>query len=202
MKRDDLKALDLNQEQIDKIMKMNGDDINASKQSLEDAKAAAAVKDSQIKDYEEQISKLKTTAKDTDDAKAQVEQLKNAMKQSQEKAVAELAKAKTDSAVNLALISAGAKDNAVVSPLIDKSIVKLDAKGNVTGLDEQLKEIKKSHDYLFKEATKAKQDAKHAENKEHVFSLFPNGNPAAGSTDKTKAKSLVDIINANMGKKE
>lgn len=61
----------------------------------------------------------------------------------------DLAALKIDSAVELALVGAKAKDNGIVKTLIDTSLLKLDDKGRLVGLTEQLEKVKSEKNYLF-----------------------------------------------------
>ena len=61
---------------------------------------------------------------------------------------------KLENAVNTALICAGAKNKKAVRAMLELDNAELDENGNVKGLDEQIKALKKSDGYMFEERTK------------------------------------------------
>lgn len=77
-----------------------------------------------------------------------VEKLKGDMAALQTKYDSDLAAAKLDNALNLALVEAKARDPKLVKALIDMSVVKLDGE-QLMGLNDQITKITESHGYLF-----------------------------------------------------
>lgn len=70
----------------------------------------------------------------------------------EEKYNTDLAAVKTESAIDMALVKAGAKDNGLVKTLLDKAMIKLDVNGTLLGFAEQLNGIQKDKTYLFASA--------------------------------------------------
>ncbi len=122
MKRSFLEELGIEKEAIDKIMDANGKDIN-------NAKAG-----SESEDLKKQINDLKTQLEDT----------KASHKSELEKII-------KDNAVTNALVKANARTEKAVRALIDMKSVKVDEKGRVSGLEEQLEKLINSEEtgYLF-----------------------------------------------------
>lgn len=79
--------------------------------------------------------------------------LKNSVKDWENKYNTDIAAVKLDSAVNMALVAAKAKNPKLTKAALDMSIIKLDGE-NLTGLTEQLDNLKKSDAYLFEAETK------------------------------------------------
>lgn len=77
-----------------------------------------------------------------------VEKLKGDMAALQTKYDSDLAAAKLDNALNLALMEAKARDPKLVKALLDMSIIKHDGE-TVLGLKDQLDNIVNTHSYLF-----------------------------------------------------
>lgn len=78
-----------------------------------------------------------------------VEGLKTAAGEWETKYNTDLAALKLDKAVELALVGAKARDTSLVKTLIDTKMLKLDDKGNLAGLTEQLEKVKTEKNYLF-----------------------------------------------------
>lgn len=77
-----------------------------------------------------------------------VEKLKTDAKDWEEKYNTDIAAVKLDSAVNMALVEAKAKNPKLAKAALDMSLVKMDG-DKLLGLSEQLENIKKSDPYLF-----------------------------------------------------
>lgn len=77
-----------------------------------------------------------------------LEGLKNEAKTLKDKFETDMAAVKLDSALNLALVNAKAKNPKLAKAALDMSIIKLDGE-NLIGLSEQLESLKKSDAYLF-----------------------------------------------------
>ena len=136
----------LSAEQIDQIMKENGDDINAAKGELTAVTTERDNLKNQVKDRDTQIENLKKTAGDNAELTKQIEQL-----QAENKA------AKVDAAVQLALTVAKAKNVKAVRALLeglDKAEFADD--GSIKGLADQIKKLQTAEDskFLFEEAQK------------------------------------------------
>lgn len=155
MKRSELEAMGLTKEQVDGIMKINGEDIenakSASASELTALKAENTSLSSQVKERDTQIDGLKKSAGDNEEMKKQIEQLQADNKAKDEAHAKELAQLKLDNAIDAALTAAGAKNGKAVKALIDVSKVKLGEDGKLTGWDDQIKAVQKSDAYLFSE---------------------------------------------------
>lgn len=155
MKRSELEAMGLTKEQVDGIMKINGEDIenakSASASELTALKAENTSLSSQVKERDTQIDGLKKSAGDNEEMKKQIEQLQADNKAKDEAHAKELAQLKLDNAIDAALAAAGAKNGKAVKALIDVSKVKLGEDGKLTGWDDQIKAVQKSDAYLFSE---------------------------------------------------
>ena len=86
--------------------------------------------------------------------KKQITELQEKNQASEKEYQETLAKIKLDNALELALTSAGAKNNIAVKALLKMENIKMD-NDKVIGLTEQIEELKKTSDYLFKVEEKA-----------------------------------------------
>ncbi|ATE84835.1 capsid assembly scaffolding protein [Oenococcus phage vB_OeS_unk162] len=165
MKREELKALSLTDEQIDKIMKINGDDVNSLKadiqskdSKIEELNGNINGLNTQVKDQKAAVDKLSKNPELTDDQKKQFEDLKTQLSDTEKKFKDELKQTKINSAVELGLTKAGARNSKAARALLDISKVSLDDNGNTIGLEDQIKNLKTADDskFLFDDGTAQK----------------------------------------------
>ena len=148
MTKDELKALGLTDEQAEKIVGDLGKNFVAKSQfnaKLEDLKAAKAEKEA----MGGELDKLRKANKDNEALAAQLDEIKKAAKEREAQFKADLDKLKLDTAVDMALTTAKAKNPKAVRALLDGTGLKLNEDGTVAGLEEQLKGLKESDAYLF-----------------------------------------------------
>lgn len=107
-----------------------------------------------------------------------VDGLKNTIADLESKYNTDIAAVKLDSAVNMALVEAKAKNPKLAKAALDMSLIKMDG-DNLLGLTEQLDNLKKSDAYLFEEE-------KQEPTKEGGARFFTGGNHSGneGSSDK------------------
>jgi hypothetical protein len=106
-----------------------------------------------IQDRDNQLEQLKNAAGNSEELKAQIEQLQADNKKASEEWQAKMAQMQLDFAIDKALTAAKAKNPKAVKALLDLEKVKLDG-DKLLGLDDQLKAIKESDAYLFGESGK------------------------------------------------
>lgn len=150
MERKFLEDLGLIKEQIDSVMAENGKDINKAKGDMESIKAELDTSKETIKERDTQLEELKKSVGDNEELKKQIENLQSENNTAKEKYEAELKDLQITNAIKLA-ISNSAQDVDIVTGLFDKSKLILGDDGKVTGLEDQLKGIKESKSFLFKE---------------------------------------------------
>ncbi len=146
MKRTELEALGMTKEQIDAVMKINGDDIENAKAGnaaeITNLKAENETLSKQVKDRDKQIETLKASAGDNEELKKQIETLQADNKAKDEAHAKELTQLKIDAAVEKALTDGGAKNIKAVKALLDLTDAKLGDDGTIKGLAEQIEKLK------------------------------------------------------------
>lgn len=151
MQRKFLEDLGLAKEAIDKILDENSADIGKAKGDYDDLKRQLAASESQIKDRDKQLEELKKTAGDNAELQKQIADLQAENTAAKEKYEAEMKDLKLSTAIKLA-VGESAQDADLVAGLFDRSKLILSDDGKITGLEEQMKTIKESKPFLFKES--------------------------------------------------
>ena len=152
MNRDFLKELGIEGDAIDKIMTENGKDIEKAKgdaSKAEELKTENASLKSTIAERDQQLEDLKKTAGDNEQLKSQIDKLKDDNKTAAEKHDKEMADLRKGYAIDNALLVAKAKAVKAAKAYIDTEKVTIDSKGNVTGIDDQIKALKEANDTKF-----------------------------------------------------
>lgn len=159
MKKEDLIAMGLTEEQAKKVMdsldgnfvtKTRFNEVNEENKTLKQS----------VADRDKQLEDLKKSSGDNAELKKQIETLQQQNADQKKAHDAEMAQLKLDNAIDTALTAAGAKNVKAVKPFIDTTKIKLGEDGKLTGLDEQLKEVQKTEGYLFAEKQQKQQTFK------------------------------------------
>lgn len=116
-----------------------------------------------------QLEEVKKNSGDNAELKKQIEEMQNANKAKEKEYTDNLVKIKLDNAVEIALMSSGAKNSKAVKALLNLEKAVLGEDGKITGLEEQIKALKTAEDssFLFAETPKVK-------------GANPAGNPGKG----------------------
>lgn len=150
-----------------------------------------------VGDYKTQMESLKTAAGDNADLKQQIADLQEQNDNKDKEHKKELDDLKVTNAIKMA-ISASAQDSDLVAGLMDRSKLILGEDGKVTGLDEQIKTLKESKPFLFKQEEKPKPN-----NKRGFFPLGPKENGGeSGETKMTMKEAIAAKLNMAEGKGE
>lgn len=137
---------------IDEIMKKNGEQIETHKTEVATVKNDLKVQENLVEELNKKIKESNSV--DIESLKQEQFELGKA------EGVKEVETFKKNIALEQALGNFKAKDIKLLSKLIDNEKIKYEEKDgdyNISGLEEQVKEIKKSHEYLFEEEKEPKQ---------------------------------------------
>ena len=163
MTRKQLEDLGLSKEQVDGIMKINGDDIenakSASAAEIKNLQTEVTGLKTQVSDRDKQLETLKTAAGDNETLTKQIADLQAENTKVKETHESEMNQLKVDFAVEKALTGAKAKNIKAVKALLDLTDAKLDKEGNVKGLQEQIDKLTAADDtkFLFDAAQQTQQ---------------------------------------------
>lgn len=149
MKKEELVALGVTEEQADKIFAMHGKDIKKHQDAAETAKTETDALKGQLTEANKQIESFK--GMNIDQIKATADEYKTKFEQAQTEHAAQLLKIKQDSALEREL-----KETFKVADLVAvKAHLKADAlkyseqDDKFVGLEEQIKPLKESHGAYF-----------------------------------------------------
>ena len=165
MTRKQLEDLGLTKEQVDSVMKINGDDIENAKGTasteIKNLQTEVEGLKTQVGDRDKQLETLKASAGDNADLKKKIEDLQTENATAKATHESELNQLKIDFAVEKALTGAKAKNITAVKALLDLKDAKFDKEGNVKGLAEQIEKLTSDEGtkFLF-EAQKQQQNFK------------------------------------------
>lgn len=140
MKLEDLTALGIAEDAAKKALELHTAELTAEQAKTTEAKNQLTVAQNSINELTGQLKAFDGV---------DVEKLKADVKDWETKYNTDLAEQKKTSAVEMALVKAGAKDSRCIKALLDNDIIKLDDKGELVGLTEQLDKIKTEQAYLF-----------------------------------------------------
>lgn len=149
MTREELKALGLEKEAIDKVMELHKVDAEQYKIDLKAKETELATKATKITELTETVTKFDGV---------DVDKLQKDVKDWENKYNDDLASTKKDSAIRLAITKSKARSEKALMALLDTDIIKVNADGSVIGLNEQLENIKKDNDFLFEVEKKNPED--------------------------------------------
>ena len=142
MKKEDLIAMGLTEEQAKKVMEsLDGNFVTKARFNEVNEELKTAKKS--ISDRDKQLEDLKKSSGDNADLKKQIEDLQKQNADQKKAHDAEIAALKLDNALETALTAAGAKNTKAVRALLDMTKVKLGEDGKATGVDEQLTALQK-----------------------------------------------------------
>lgn len=141
MKREELRALGLNEDQINTIMQQNGQDIEAARQGAGDAAAEKARAD-RLQAQVDQFTIDFAAAQESASSAA-------ALRKSFDELTAKYNATIKANAIRDALAEYKPRDAAMLARLLDTDKITLGTDGKVTGLKEQVEPLKASSGYLF-----------------------------------------------------
>lgn len=129
------------------VVRADFNNLNAEKKSLADT----------IKERDTQLETLKASGDNVETLKSQIAQLQATNAEATAAHEAEIKRLKIDTAVELALSDAKAKNVKAVKALLDLTNAELADDGSVKGLSEQIKKLAKAPDSSFLFAGETKQ---------------------------------------------
>lgn len=149
MKREDLKEMGLNDDQIASVMTAYGKEVNPLKEQINSLTSERDSLQQQVVDRDSQLDDLRKNAGENDDLKATIKQLQDDNKTAEAKYKNDLAAKEKSFKIEGALRDAKAKNIKAVISLINTDKVSVKKDGTLDGLTDQLDALKQSDGYLF-----------------------------------------------------
>lgn len=192
MNKEDLLKLGLTEEQAEKVLSANTEQLKGfiPKARFDEVNNAKKQAEKDLSDRDKQLETLKNSTGDVETLKQTIETLQNENKAAMDKYNAELAEIKLEGAVDKALLGADALNVKAVKALLDMGKIKMD--GDVLlGINEQIESLKKAEDskMLFKAVETGKQKGPN-------FAGVKPGEGNTGNGESNAPKSLADAIMA------
>nr|DAF02499.1 MAG TPA: minor structural protein [Caudoviricetes sp.]DAF30389.1 MAG TPA: minor structural protein [Caudoviricetes sp.] len=154
MNKEDLLKLGLTEEQAEKVLSANTEQLKGfiPKARFDEVNNAKKQAEKDLSERDMQLETLKNSTGDIETLKNTIKQLQDENKASKEQYEANISKIKLDNAIDNALGNAKAKNSRAVRALLDMEKIKFENE-TLSGLDEQLKALKEAEDskFLFEE---------------------------------------------------
>lgn len=155
MNLEQIKALgitNLSDDDAKKIADASGEELKTfiPKTRFDEVNEAKKTAEGQVKTLTKDLEKAKESAGDNEELKTQLSEALQKQKDDAKAFEQQLKDLKISNAIKLAIADT-AQDADLVAGLIDKTKLILGDDGKVTGLDEQVKALKKDKSFLFKE---------------------------------------------------
>ena len=148
MKKEDLIAMGLTEEQAKKVMdSIDGNFV--TKARFNEVNQENKTMKKSVSDRDKQLEDLKKSSGDNAALQQQISDLQKANADQQKAHETELNQLKLDNAVEVALSGAKAKSSKAVKAMLDMAKVKLGEDGKLSGFDEQIEALKKSDGWMF-----------------------------------------------------
>lgn len=145
-----LKNLGLDETISNQILAKYNDEIAKINNDLSDKVKTLELKETELNEINKSLKNLQKL--EPEKVKEELENTKNKMKELEQAHATELKNLKIDNAIHTSLFKSGALNNKAVLPFINKELINFDDKGNIIGLDDQLKELMTNTEtsFLFK----------------------------------------------------
>ena len=152
MRKEEFVALGISEELAGKAAKASEEEMKGyvTKARFNEVNTAKNNAEKLYGDTKSELDKLKESAGDNETLKSQIESLKKDLQTKESTHKAEIADMKMTNAIQAA-IGHMAQDVGLVAGLLDKSKLSLSDDGKLTGLEDQIKGLKESKPFLFKE---------------------------------------------------
>ena len=152
MKKEEFTALGISEELASKAEAVSLKELEGyvPKEQLDTANTEKKHLQDDIKARDKQLEDLRKSNGDNAELKKQIEDLQKANKEDAEKHASEMKELRLTSAIKLA-VAGKVHDEDMAAALFDRTKLVLTEDGKVAGLEEQLKTIRESKGFLFKD---------------------------------------------------
>ena len=152
MKKEDFTALGISEELAEKAAKASEEELKGfvprSRMNEETQKRKNA--EETLDSVKKELDGLKASAGDSEQMKAQIKTLQDELKEKESRYAGEIAEMKMTNAIRSGLGNS-VQDADLVAGLLDRTKLILADDGKITGLDEQIKDLRETKPFLFKD---------------------------------------------------
>lgn len=198
MKKEDLVALGLTDEQAEQVANASAEELKGyiPKARFDEVNTEKNTLKTTLADRDKQLEDLQKSSKDSEALKQQIADLIKANADAQAAHDAEIKQLMIDNAIEKALGDAGTLNSKAVKALLELTDAELTEDGNIKGLDKQIEKLKGADDskFLFKAAEPSNPQI-------HGASPASSGTGAPAGTDTSKMtySQLCAYMEANPG---
>lgn len=147
MKKEELLALGLTEEQATKVLEGFKDTVPYSRfKEVDDEKNELKT---ELSNRDNQLKELAKITKDNEELNSKVKELQSTNETAKTEYESKLARLRLDNGIELALTKGGAMNNKAIKALLNMEAIKYE-NDNLVGLEEQLKALRETDAYLFK----------------------------------------------------
>lgn len=152
MKKEEFLSLGISEELADKAAKASEKELEGyvPKHQFEELETENTNLKETAKENEKSLENLKSTVGSQEELTTQIQKMQEEAKETEKKHKEELEELRMMNAIKLA-IAGKTQDEELVAGLIDRKKLFLGDDGKISGLEEQLKTLKESKSFLFKE---------------------------------------------------
>lgn len=150
MTKEQLRALNLTEEQINAIIEDYGKNYVSKAQFNEKNDAYKQAK-LEIENLTNDISTLSEANKANEALQSQIKELQDAATQREADYNENIKNMKIDTAITKALSKSGAMNETILTGLLDRTKIAIGEDNTITGIQEQITALKESDPYLFKQ---------------------------------------------------
>ena len=157
MKKEVLITKGLTEEQANYVLELYNTEIKdyVPKADYDLVNSKVETPENTVKERDKQLEGISKNIGDNEELTKQIKQLQLDDEKADKQYKAEISQLKVNNAIEMALTKAGAKTLKACKAMLDIDHIKLDKDGNITGLDEQIKNLTNNDDtkYLFNTET-------------------------------------------------
>lgn len=152
MRKEDFVALGISEELAEKAANASAEEMKGyvTKARFNEINTAKGNAEKSYNEVKAELDKLKASAGSNEDLQSQISTLQEELKKKDKAHADEITEMKMTNAIQAA-IAGKVHDAGIVAGLLDRSKLILADDGKITGLDEQIKSLKESSSFLFKE---------------------------------------------------
>jgi chromosome segregation ATPase len=147
--RDELRAIGIDGEALDKVMTLHGQTVQETRSEVEAAASKIAELEDQVKTGKAEVDSLNASLTGSQDLAVKLEDLQKKYDADTAKLSQEVVNIRRDSLVTQSISKTNARDPQDLRAFLDMDAVQIGEDGTLVGLDDQLAKLQEDKAYLF-----------------------------------------------------